>query len=286
MTLPTLRFGLSGTLPFAVFTVFVALAADAILALPLCAGGWGGSSDEICAGSEGTAQSAAQFKSLEALLEFVLRELVQDGADAEVLDREEQALLDRRPRTGVHQAFHAANANSGRDGLSGPQPFISIARNPNWLVLRQRRAIFESGIGRLPEENICVLDVGGRLQPYRELLGTRIGRYVAVDLEFTPLVSAVASGEALPFRDEQFDLVICTQVLEYFAEPQRAARELWRVLRKDGFAFVSAPAIFLAGLSERVVVIFFGACCQFSAPGISTTSSRVTASSTMRNLKV
>lgn len=97
----------------------------------------------------------------------------------------------------------------------------------------------------MPEKNICVLDVGGRLQPYRELLGTRIGRYVAVDLEFTPLVSAVASGEALPFRDEQFDLVICTQVLEYFAEPQRAARELWRVLRKDGFAFVSAPAIFL-----------------------------------------
>ena len=129
-----------------------------------------------------------------------------------------------------------------RQGRSRLYPSL---RNPNWLVLRQRRAIFESGIGRLPEKNICVLDVGGRLQPYRELLGARIGRYVAVDLEFTPLVSAVASGEALPFRDEQFDLVICTQVLEYFAEPQRAARELWRVLRKDGFAFVSAPAIFL-----------------------------------------
>ena len=31
-------------------------------------------------------------------MEFVLRELVQDGADAEVLDREEQALLDQRLR--------------------------------------------------------------------------------------------------------------------------------------------------------------------------------------------
>ncbi|MFY9675237.1 MAG: hypothetical protein WB817_10905 [Terriglobales bacterium] len=56
--------------------------------------------EELCAEAERkfTAQSAAQFKSLEALLEFVLRELVQDGADAEVLDREEQALLDQRLR--------------------------------------------------------------------------------------------------------------------------------------------------------------------------------------------
>src|ERR1700690_456006 len=129
-----------------------------------------------------------------------------------------------------------------RDGRRRLHPCL---RNPNWLVLRERRRIFQNGLGRLPEHNLSVLDVGGRLQPYRALLGTRVNRYIAVDPQLTPLVSVAAVGEALPFRDEQFDFVICTQVLEYFPDPGLAAREIWRVLRRGGVAFVSAPSEFL-----------------------------------------
>ena len=118
-------------------------------------------------------------------------------------------------------------------------------RNPNWLVLRQRREIFQAGLRRLPERDLSVLDVGGRLQPYRALLGERVSRYVAIDPQLSPLVNVAAVGEALPFCDEQFDFVICSQVLEYFPDPQRAVCEIRRVLRKGGVAFVSAPSVFL-----------------------------------------
>jgi SAM-dependent methyltransferase len=129
-----------------------------------------------------------------------------------------------------------------REGRDRLHPSL---RNPNWLVLRQRREIFLAGLHRLPEGDLSVLDVGGRLQPYRVLLGTRVSRYVAVDPQITPLVNVAALGEELPFGNEEFDLVISTQVLEYFPDPRQAASEIWRVLRKGGAAFLSAPAVFL-----------------------------------------
>jgi len=117
--------------------------------------------------------------------------------------------------------------------------------NPNWPILRRRRQIFEAGLSRLPDHGISVLDVGGRLQPYRPLLGTRVKSYVAVDLRMTPLVNVGAAAEALPFRDEQFDFVICTQVFEYLPEPGLGVSEIKRVLRKGGFLFLSAPSVYL-----------------------------------------
>ena len=118
-------------------------------------------------------------------------------------------------------------------------------RNPNWLILRRRRQIFEAGLDRLPGSALCVLDIGGRLQPYRPLLGTRTKSYVAVDLQITPLVNVGAAAEALPFRDAQFDFVICTQVFEYLPDPGLATAEIKRVLRKGGILFLSAPSVFL-----------------------------------------
>jgi len=48
--------------------------------------------EDLCAVAE--RRFAAQFENLEALLEFVLRELTQDNAES--LDRAEQALLEQR----------------------------------------------------------------------------------------------------------------------------------------------------------------------------------------------
>lgn len=118
-------------------------------------------------------------------------------------------------------------------------------RDPSFLILRARRRILAEAVGSLPASNLTALDVGGRLQPYRELLGARVINYVAVDPQLTPLVNVAAIAEALPFRDEQFDFLICTQAMEYFPDPARAVEEIRRVLRKGGIAFVSVPAVFV-----------------------------------------
>ena len=97
-------------------------------------------------------------------------------------------------------------------------------------------------VNELESRPLHVLDVGGRYQPYRPLLDGRIGRYVAVDVEATELVTVVADGQALPFAPETFDLVMATQVFEYFPNPHLAAKQIHSVLRPGGVLFASVAA--------------------------------------------
>jgi SAM-dependent methyltransferase len=123
--------------------------------------------------------------------------------------------------------------------------------NPNFLVLRERRRILAQWLEDLPKTGLTVLDVGGRLQPYRPLLANRLGSYTAVDPCFEGLLNVVAVGEALPFQSEVFDLVVCTQVLNYSPEPFRMIAEIHRVLRPGAALFLSVPAIFPRYADQR-----------------------------------
>jgi SAM-dependent methyltransferase len=119
--------------------------------------------------------------------------------------------------------------------------FPSLA-NPNWLVLRERRKIFQRWLAEFPSRDLDVLDVGGRIQPYRPLIADRLRRYTAVDLELTSLVNVLARGEKLPMTDAQFDLVICTQTLEYTSQPSLVLAEIYRVLKPGGTLLLSVPS--------------------------------------------
>ena len=123
--------------------------------------------------------------------------------------------------------------------------------NPNFLVLRERRRILTQWLEQLPKTGLTVLDVGGRLQPYRSLLADRIRSYTGVDPVFEGLLNVAAVGEALPFRSDVFDLVLCTQVLNYSADPFRMIAEIRRVLRPGAALFLSVPAIFPRYADQR-----------------------------------
>jgi len=47
--------------------------------------------------------------------------------------------------------------------------------------------------------------------------------------------------DQLPIEDEQFDGVLCTQVLEHIEWPRECMKELYRVLRSGGKLFLTAP---------------------------------------------
>lgn len=114
--------------------------------------------------------------------------------------------------------------------------------DPNFLVLRSRRVIFAKWIGQVSGNALHVLDIGGRYQPYRPLFGDRAARYVGCDILPTQCVNVVGDGEALPFAEHTFDVVIATQVFEYFAEPRSAARQIHRVLKPGGCLLMSVAA--------------------------------------------
>jgi len=49
-----------------------------------------------------------------------------------------------------------------------------------------------------------------------------------------PFLPVVADGQALPFSDTSFDVVICQLGLQFFPDPARGVAEFRRVLRKGG----------------------------------------------------
>src|SRR5690349_19876802 len=63
-----------------------------------------------------------------------------------------------------------------------------------------------------------VLDVGCGRKPYQKF--TRAARYIGVDID-SPATRALGvpdvfyDGRRLPFADESFDVVVCSQVLEH-----------------------------------------------------------------------
>jgi SAM-dependent methyltransferase len=153
------------------------------------------------------------------------------------------------PRVNTHNLPLPAHSEVANQNLAN-QDLLDIAHrrlypsltDPSYLVLRSRRVIFSKWLNQVQGQNLCVLDIGGRYQPYRPLLGARTVRYVAIDLIRTGLVSVVASGEALPFAEGAFDLVVATQVMEYFREPSLASRHIHRVLKPGGVLLASVAA--------------------------------------------
>jgi SAM-dependent methyltransferase len=138
-----------------------------------------------------------------------------------------------------------------KDGAASTHPSQARKRlhpsitNPNWLVLRARRKLFTDWALQLGGNSLRILDVGGRIQPYRPLFERQTGcRYYSLDLFPGPFVNVVGQAEDLPFQTDAFDVVVCTQVLEYVPNPQKAVDEIRRVLRTDGHLFLSAPAVF------------------------------------------
>jgi SAM-dependent methyltransferase len=92
-----------------------------------------------------------------------------------------------------------------------------------------------------------VLDVGCGDQPYRSFL---TGATCYVGLDYPPRANPVpfkakpevyGDAQHLPFADQSFDAVVCTQVLEHLARPDKVVGELARVLRPGGLALVSVP---------------------------------------------
>ena len=53
-----------------------------------------------------------------------------------------------------------------------------------------------------------------------------------------------ADAHALPFPDASFDAVVCLEVLEHVRDPARVLREIARILRPGGRAWLSMPFLY------------------------------------------
>lgn len=120
-------------------------------------------------------------------------------------------------------------------------------RKPNYLERRfildsLRRTACHLKPGRL-------LDVGCGIKPYESILRPPDSEYVGIDYPVTaetqgrPWTKADVFADCvdMPFKDGEFDSVICTQVLEHVSEPKALLQEIGRVLKPGGVLLISVP---------------------------------------------
>ena len=85
------------------------------------------------------------------------------------------------------------------------------------------------------------LDLGcGTSAPYKKYFPNRVG----FDNEAGPNIDVVGDAHGLPFEDEKFDIILCTEVLEHLHSPEIAVSEMKRVLRPGGKLILTTRFIF------------------------------------------
>lgn len=85
-----------------------------------------------------------------------------------------------------------------------------------------------------------VLDLGSGGSSYHRFFPNRVS--VDIDAERKPDV--VADAHNLPFKDNEFEFVLCTEMLEHVQDPPQVISEIKRVLRNGGTVLLTTRFVF------------------------------------------
>jgi len=67
--------------------------------------------------------------------------------------------------------------------------------------------------------------------------------YTTADLE-SPIADIKLDVQTMPFGNDVFDIVICNHVLEHVPDDRKALSEIFRVLKRGGFAILQVPTVY------------------------------------------
>jgi SAM-dependent methyltransferase len=84
------------------------------------------------------------------------------------------------------------------------------------------------------------LDIGTQNGPYSAHFPNRTG----LDIKLGNGVQIIGDAQALGIRDDSFEIVLCTEVLEHLPEPQHAIDEMFRVLVPGGQLLLTTRFLF------------------------------------------
>ena len=123
------------------------------------------------------------------------------------------------------------------DGIPYADPASTLSLLPGAAVGQWLAAHTDLLGGRL-------LDNGCGNQPFRPWYEPWVKQVVALDATPGDGVGVLGFADRLPFAAETFDTVLATEVLEHVENVERAAAELFRVLRPGGHALITVPYLY------------------------------------------
>ena len=102
-------------------------------------------------------------------------------------------------------------------------------------------------------KNLCALDIGCNTGYGSHILSKSAKKIVGVDVSQKAIEFAnnryaqsgiqfkVIDGKRLPFKDQEFDVIVCCQVIEHIVDYKMFMEELKRVLSPEGIVFFTTP---------------------------------------------
>lgn len=122
--------------------------------------------------------------------------------------------------------------------------FIGVAINPFYFA---RKGLYKN-IQKLSHHiNGKILDVGCGRKPYKTLF--QYTEYIGIDIENPghshkdEHIDIYYDGETFPLSDNEFDSIICNQVLEHVFKPDQFLKEVHRVLKDGGNLLLTVPFV-------------------------------------------
>ncbi len=121
--------------------------------------------------------------------------------------------------------------------------FIGFFINANFLIRKNLRKAILTNANLLTGS---LLDFGCGTKPYKDFF-TGVSEYIGVDYkiegreEAQKEVDVFYDGKTIPFEDEKFDSILCTEVLEHVFNLDELLLEFNRVLKIGGKAITTTP---------------------------------------------
>ncbi len=114
----------------------------------------------------------------------------------------------------------------------------------NYAVWSLRRYIRR--VSGLVGANASIVDIGAGECQYKPFFTK--AKYVSTDWcgttdhhRYSSGIDVISPAENLPFENQSFDFVLCTQVLEHIRKPELVIQEISRIIKPGGLLFLTVP---------------------------------------------
>ena len=119
-----------------------------------------------------------------------------------------------------------------RENVLSPSTLSLERHRLLWLYLKNETSFFKT--------NLKVLHFAPEQSFYKRFKKLTNLEYTTTDLN-SPLADVKADICNLPFKDNEFDIILCNHVLEHIPDDTKAMQELFRILKPGGFGVFQIP---------------------------------------------
>jgi len=119
-----------------------------------------------------------------------------------------------------------------RENVLSPSTLSLERHRLLWLYLKHETSFFK--------DNIKVLHFAPEQAFYKRFRNLKNLDYTTTDLN-SPLADVKADICNLPFKENEYDFILCNHVLEHIPNDTKAMQELFRVLKPGGTAILQIP---------------------------------------------